>query len=166
MRVGFLHVIPKPITDSATVYKALENFKNVRQQLGQQVLPVWCDDGVFSPSMDIVLANPDKFKNLLLMLGPFHWTKVLLRCAGRLFAGSGIDDALRECEVFGPLVLDTVINGGHYVRALTGVLMIEDVLYKMMWEEFWMEHDKHSFSSVKLALKVKEKFEAKMSKRI
>ena len=130
MRVGFLPVIPKPITNPATVHKALNNFENVRKQLNQAVLPIWCDDGVFSPAMDIILSEPERFKNILLMLGPFHWTKVLLRCAGRLFAGSGIDDALKECAVFGPNVLDSAINGGHYIRSLTGVLMIEHMIYK------------------------------------
>ena len=161
MRVGFLPVIPKPITQPATVYKALQNFENVRMQMNQSVLPVWCDDGVFAPAMDIILSDPKQFKNIFLMLGPFHWTKVLLRCVGCLFAGSGIDDSLKECEVFGPLVLDSVINGKHYVRAMTGMLMIEDVIYRLMWEEFWRQHDKSSFASVSLALKVKEKFEEK-----
>ena len=162
MRVGFLPVIPKPITNPATVYKALENFENVRKQLDQSVLPVWCDDGVFAPAMEIVLSEPDTFKSIFLMLGPFHWTKVLLRCVGRLFAGSGIDDSLKECEIFGPIVLDSVMNGGHYVRSMTGMLIIEDVIYKLMWEEFWMQKEKRSFSSIDHALKVKEKFEQKM----
>ena len=132
IRVGFLPVIPKPITDSASVRKSQSNFENVRQQLNQEVFRVWCDDGVFSPAMDIILSEPKPFDNILLMLGPFHWTKVLLRCTGRLFTGSGIDDALKECEVFGPSVLDSMINGGHYVRSLTGVLIIEDVIYKLI----------------------------------
>ena len=133
MRVGFLPVIPQPITNPSTNCKALENFDNVREQMKQDVLPVWCDDGLFAPAMDIILSEPTTFKNIFLMLGPFHWTKILLRCEGRLFAGSGIDDALKECEVFGPNVLDPVINGGHYVRSMTAVLLIQDVIYKLIW---------------------------------
>ena len=49
MRVGFLPVIPQPITTPATV-QALDNFENVQEQLGQVVCPIWCDDGVFSPT--------------------------------------------------------------------------------------------------------------------
>lgn len=44
MHVGFLLVIPKSITNHATFHKALENFENVRKQLYQPVVPVWCDD--------------------------------------------------------------------------------------------------------------------------
>ncbi len=35
MRVGFLPVIPRPITDRATVRHCLTNFQSVRQQLNQ-----------------------------------------------------------------------------------------------------------------------------------
>ena len=33
-RVGFLPVIPQPITDAATVRQLLVNFENIRKQLG------------------------------------------------------------------------------------------------------------------------------------
>ncbi len=48
MRVGFLPVIPSPVTDYATVRTALTTFQSVRVQLDQVTLPVFCDEGVFS----------------------------------------------------------------------------------------------------------------------
>ena len=78
--------------------------------------------------MDIILHEPESFKDIFLCMGPFHWTKILLRCQGRLLRGSGIDDGLVECGVFGPGVKDSVLNGSHYVRSLTGMLIIEDVI--------------------------------------
>ena len=112
MHVGFLPVIPKYSTNPATVHKAFENFENVRKQ----VLPICCDDGVFSPAVDMfspVFFEPETFKNLFLMLGPFHWAKVLLHFAGPLCAGFGIEDSLMDCEVFGPIVLNSVMSRGH-----------------------------------------------------
>ena len=38
----------------------------------------------------------EQFKDLFLCLGPFHWTRVLLKCQGRQLRGSGPDDALIE----------------------------------------------------------------------
>ena len=61
---------------------------------------------------------------MFLCLGPFHWTRVLLRCQGKLLRGSGPDDALVECAVFGPGVIESVLTGSHYVRALTGMLLL------------------------------------------
>ena len=64
---------------------------------------------MFSP----VFFEPETFKNLFLMLGPFHWAKVLLHFAGPLCAGFGIEDSLMDCEVFGPIVLNSVMSRGH-----------------------------------------------------
>ena len=68
-------------------------------------MAIWCDEGVFGPSCDICLSEPEHFQDLFIGMGPFHWTRVLLRCQGKLLRGSGIDDALVECGVFGPGVL-------------------------------------------------------------
>ena len=68
MRVGFLPVIPKPITERATVRHCLTNFQSVRRQLNQESMAIWCDKGVFAPAADIYLEETDKFKDLFLGL--------------------------------------------------------------------------------------------------
>ena len=107
-RVGFLPVIPRPITERATVRHCLNNFQSVRRQLNQELLAVWCDEGVFALAADIYLHETEHFRDLFLCLGPFHWTRVLLRCQGELLRGSGPDDALIECGAFGHGVIDSV----------------------------------------------------------
>lgn len=72
MRVGFLPVIPRPITERATVRQCLANFQSVRRQLGQTSMAVWCDEGVFAPALDIYLHETEEFKDLFLCLGPFR----------------------------------------------------------------------------------------------
>ena len=129
----------------------------MRKQLNQAVLPVWCDDSVFSLAMGIVLSEPKTFKKLFVMLGPFHWTKVLLCCAACLFAGSGIDNSVKECEVFSRIVLNFVMSWGH-VQSMIGILMIKDVIYKVMCEELWIQNQKSSLSSIGCTMKVKEEF--------
>lgn len=114
MRFGFLPVVPSTVTDYATVRKALSKFQSARQQLQQDIMPVVSDDGVFHTVVDILLNEPDTFADLFLMLGMFHMAKVLLRCAGRYLSGSGVDDALIECEVFGKKTLAAVLSGSHY----------------------------------------------------
>lgn len=113
-KVGFLPVIPHPVTDYATVYTALRNFQSVREQLTQPVLPIVCNEGVFHIVVDIVLSNPDEFGDLYPMMGMLHMTKVALHCAGRYITGSGMDDSLIECEIFGFKTRDAVLKGKHY----------------------------------------------------
>jgi hypothetical protein len=139
MRVGFLPMIPSPVTDYATVYKALQNFQSVRRQLNpsQSIIPVFCDEGVFHTVADILMDQPAKFADIHGMMGMFHWVKVLLKCAGHFLRGSGIEDGLIETEIFGKMTLNSVLEGSHYVRSFLGMSIISDVISSLMWEAFW-----------------------------
>ena len=44
--------------------------------------------------------------------------------------------------MFGRGVIESVLNGSHYVRALTGMLIVEDVIRSLQWEMFWHQKDK------------------------
>ena len=64
MRVGFLPMIPKPVTEYATVRKTLTNFQSVRQQLKQAILPVFSDEGLFQVVTEVVMSEPDTFADI------------------------------------------------------------------------------------------------------
>ena len=135
-RLGFLPVLPGPVTEYSIVVKELENLKNVCEQLTQSVLPVVCDEGVFSTVADIMIRDPSRFPSLYPMLGMFHLVKVALRCAGRYITGSGFDDSLIEAGVFGPNTAKTVLEGSHYVRSLHGMLVLQQCISMLRWEAF------------------------------
>ena len=75
-------------------------------------------------------------------MGAFHYAKVLLRCNGKYLSGSGMDDALIESDIFGKKTLPTVLAGGHYVRSFQAMLIVSEVLDSLLWEAFWLSHDK------------------------
>ncbi|KAL8619946.1 hypothetical protein ACOMHN_015228 [Nucella lapillus] len=145
MRVGFIPVVPRPITQRATVRHCLTNFQSCRRQVNQASMAVWCDEGVFAVAADVYLHKTEQFKDLLVCLGPFHWTRILLRCQGKLLRGSGLDDALVECGVFGRGVIESALNGTHYVRALTGMLIVEDLIRSLQWQMFWQHKDQTAY---------------------
>ncbi|KAL8623826.1 hypothetical protein ACOMHN_058856 [Nucella lapillus] len=95
--------------------------------------------------VNVYLHETEQFKDLLLCLGPFHWTRILLRCQGKLLRGSGLDDALVECGVFGRGVIESALNGTHYVRALTGMLIVEDLIRSLQWQMFWQHKDQTAY---------------------
>ncbi|KAH3838306.1 hypothetical protein DPMN_111714 [Dreissena polymorpha] len=101
MHVGFLPVIPGPITERATVRHCVTYFQSMSRQFNQESLEIWCDEHVFAFASDIYLHETNKFSGLFLCMGPFHWTRILFRCQGKLLRVSGLDDALIECGVFG-----------------------------------------------------------------
>ena len=156
MRVGFLPVIPSPVTEYATVRKALNNFQIARQQLKQDSIAIVCDEGVYHTVVDIVMSEPATFADLFPMLGMFHFTKVLLRCAGRYIGGSGFGDALIESGVFGPKTLSAVLSGSHYVRSLKGMLIVSEVIDSLLWGAFWLSNDHTSFPFVQSAVELKD----------
>ena len=129
-RVGFLPVIPSPVTDYATV-------QIIRVQLDNQpVLLVYCDEGVFHTVADIALSNSEEFADLFPMMGAFHMTKVALRCAGKYITGSGMDDALIEVEIFGSKTVQSVLHGIHYARSFQGMLIISEAIQTLQWNAF------------------------------
>ena len=99
MQVGFLPFVPAPAY--ATVYTAMKNFLNVVNQLKQQTLPLFCDEGVFRTVIHIYLNHNGEFQNLLPMLGAFHMAKIAQQSAGKYIRDTGFEVALIEMKTFG-----------------------------------------------------------------
>lgn len=92
--VGFLPILPYPVTEFSTVYTALCNFKDILLQLNQKCLPVFCDEGVYRIARHIKLLREKDFENINLMLGSFHMIKVVLACIGKYLRGSGAENII------------------------------------------------------------------------
>ena len=41
--------------------------------------------------------------------------------------------------------MESVLNGSHYVRALTGMLIVEDLIRSLQWEIFWNNKNKEAY---------------------
>ncbi len=62
MRVGFLPVIPSPVTEYATVRQSLTNFQASQRQLNQDTMAIVSDEGVFHISVDIFMSESGHFR--------------------------------------------------------------------------------------------------------
>jgi len=134
--VGFLPILPYPVTRHDTVYTALKNFQNVLGQLNQSNLPIYCDEGVYHIAREILLLRPDEFSNLTLCLGSFHLLKIYLGCIGKYLRGSGAENVWTENEIFGPNTTDGVLGGSHYVRSPEGMNLLSEVMERLQWTTF------------------------------
>ena len=141
VRVAFTPIVPKPVTDYATVRKVLQNMQNYRKMINpsQTCIPVNSDEGVYHTVADILMEEHETFHDIHGVLAFFHSIKIILKCNGRYLRGSGFDEALTMNEIFGKLVINQVLEGTHYVRALYGILLINDLVVCMIYEGFW-EH--------------------------
>ena len=111
----------------------MRNFLRVRKHLPQLVLPIISDENVFQFVEYIVLSNPGDFDDLYPIMGMFHNTKVVIRCAVKFITDSGMDDAVIVYEIFGIKTLDAVLEGKHYVCAFHGMLIVSEVIESLIW---------------------------------
>ena len=144
--VGFLPVLPHPVTDYATVFTAMDNFLDVLNQLDQTSLIVTCDEGVYHIAREIKLIHPDKFKGLVLCMGSFHMMNIVLGCLGKYLKGSGAQTIWTESSVFGVNVAENAMTGHHYKRSLKGMLLLSEALERLRWAEFFQKHGIEKYS--------------------
>ena len=123
MLVGFLPFLPSPVTEYH-VFSAIKNFTQRVGQLKQDALPFFCDEGVFRIVVDTFLQKLDQFWNLRQMLDDFHTAKYLQYSIGRYIRGSGLEESFRQTRVFGVKIVDSALDGMHYVRSLEGLLIL------------------------------------------
>ena len=90
---------------------------------------MFCDEGVFRIIEDIYIKHPDESSHLLPMLGAFHMAKVAQHCVCKYIKGSGFEEALVENKVFVVKVMESVLNGKHYVRSLRGLNINTEAIY-------------------------------------
>ena len=145
--VAFLPVIPNPVTEHSTVYSALVNFKHILKKLNQAYLAVACDEAVYAVAREIMMARTGEFKDIVLVMGSFHMAKVVLGCLGKYIAGGGADTIWIESEVFGPNVVHSVMNGGHYVRSLKGMFYLYEAMRRLQWEAFFTANGTEKYES-------------------
>ena len=139
-KVGFLPLIPQPVTQCATVYTALKNFQNVLSQLEQAHIALTCDEGVYHIAREITLRHKDELQDMVLCLGSFHMIKVLLGCLGKFIEGSGAESIFVENSVFGINVVQSVLSGSNYVRSVEGMMLLCEVMERIRYCAFFKEY--------------------------
>lgn len=152
--VGFLPILPYPVTDFATVYTALCNFKDILFQLNQQNLPVFCDEGVYRIARQIKFLREKEFEHIHLMLGSFHMIKIVLACIGRYIRGSGVENIFIETGAFGVGTTEQVLNGTNYARSVRGFFLLGEALQRLQLESYFENRDLKQFEQHFLSLQV------------
>ena len=165
--VGFLPVIPHPVTEYSTVYTAMKNFQNIQSQLDQSHMPIFCDEGVYHIARDIQLQHPNEFDDVVLCIGSFHMMKVVLACIGKYLDGSGAVKIWTENDIFGLNVVNSVLSGSHYVRSLKGMMLLCECIERLQWVEFLTDrgnqydNDLQCIQELKKAVASKDRDESK-----
>ena len=137
--VGFLPLLPQPVTQYDTVYTALKNFQCIRRQLNQAPFVVACDEEVYHIAREIFFIRCPEFADIVLTLCSFHMSKVFLSYIKKYLSGSGIEEIWVESGVFGVIVTNSVIKGTNFVRSLKGMMLLGEVLLRLRTLQYFDE---------------------------
>ena len=140
-RIGFTPIIPYPATEFDTINTCMKNFQDVLFQKNLPNGPLWCDEGVYRIAKELQLLKPKEFGNIFLGLGGFHMEKIVIACLGKFLEESGVNSVFVENEIFGPVVVNSVMNGGHYIRGKHGMALISEALHRLQLSLFLEETD-------------------------
>ena len=75
-----------------------------------------------------------------------------MHCVGKYLRGSGMDDAFVETEILVLKIVQSVMEGSHYVRAFRGLLIAAEAVESMKWDVFWNVHNRQENTSDQSAL--------------
>lgn len=148
-RCAFTPIIPHPATEADTIFTTMVNFQDVLNQKKLKAGPLWSDEGVYRIAKEIQLSDPDKFNNIFLGIGGFHLEKVVIGCLGSYLEKSGIKEVFVEQEVFGPGVVNSVMNGGHYVRGKRGMSLLAESMERLQFQAFMQQCDNRTLENLK-----------------
>ena len=84
----------------------------------------------------VLIYYPDKFSNVLVHLGDFHFMKEIFNVVGTMIDGSGFNDIIFQANLCSSESLASVINGSHYNRCWRLHEPFAEALEKLLMERF------------------------------
>ena len=121
--------------------------------LGQQDCPIIVDQAIYCKALEIVWANPQQFKEIVLCLGPFHIACTFLAVIGKRYGNAGLADILVESGVLGSGSIAGVLEGKHHNRAMRIHKLVAEGLEWLQWQSFgrWLKDQGESLNYEALA---------------
>ena len=58
--------------------------------------------------------------------------KIVITCLGKYLKGTGTDKVLINTKIWGPISIETVLNGGHYAYANRAFSLIAEIFH-VLW---------------------------------
>ena len=95
----YLPPINAPITEFETIFKLFETLQSRACKAKMPYVNLTLDVGAFINAYKVLCNYPEKFSNVVLHLGDFHFMKELLGVIGKLVSGSGFEDIIFQAEV-------------------------------------------------------------------
>ena len=67
--------------------------------------------------------------------------KVVIACIGQYLGDIGIENVLVENEIFGPISVKSVMNGGNYIRGKRGMNLVGEAIFRLQLDQFFKNNE-------------------------
>jgi hypothetical protein len=125
--VRFLPIINLKPTDESCIYTAFLFIQKQAESLQVCTPCVTFDQQLYVKAVDIVIAEK---LNVVVKLGGFHTILSFLGSIGFFMRGSGLEEVLGV--IYGPNVIEHVLSGKDYQRAIRGHFLVHAALTKLL----------------------------------
>ena len=132
----YLPPLNSPVTEFATIFKYLTYMQSLAKSVNMRYVNVFLDVGAAMNAYKLVWNYPDKFSNVLVHLGDFHFMKEIFNVVGTMIDGSGFDDIIVQAKLCSSESLASVINGSHYNRCWRVHEPFAEALERLLMESF------------------------------
>ena len=160
--IGMLPILQAPADNDDTMITVINRFNAITKKLGQKHTVLIGDQPLYSRAKELIWANPETYKNTIVLLGDLHILFNFLKVIGQHFENSGLADVWVESNVLAQNSTETVMNGKAYYRAIRGHTLAYEALSQIWWTKFtkWLEINQEMIKGnvLQLSSKVAEVF--------
>ena len=118
----------------------------ISEKLGQPFTIITADQPLYSRGKELIWANHEKYKNVVLIMGHLHIQFNFLKAIGQHMENAGLVDVWVESGLFFACKsTDQVIEGKSYYRAVREHTLAYETLDRIYWNYFvkWVGTQEH-----------------------
>ena len=112
----YLPPINSKVAELDTIYCYFEYLQQLAAEANMPYVNITLDVGAAMSVLKLLWNYPEKFGNVIIHLGDFHFIKENFSFIGKLVAGSGFEDAIFQADVCSSGSLNGVLSRSHYNR--------------------------------------------------
>ena len=134
--VTYLAPINASVNAFSTVFQFLTYIQSLCQEANMPYVNVTLDSEATMNAYKLIWNYSEKFANVVIHLGDFHFMKESFNILGMLVQGSGFEDILFQSGVFSSDSLNSVISGAHYNRCWRIHQHLTEALERLLFHRF------------------------------
>ena len=114
--------------------------QKLAEEVNMPYVSVTLDVGAAVSACKLCWNYPERFKNVLIHLGDFHFLKENFNVIGKIVEGSGFDDTAFQVGVCSSGSLNGILSGSHYNQLWLVHSTFSDALERLLYDRFVKEY--------------------------